>query len=72
MNTTKHAPMVKRAIAQGVDFLKDFHAQNNAGYICAELAKEAGYRKPKNANGSTGRYYFYLLKRIHDGQGEAK
>lgn len=26
-------------------------------------AKAYGYRKPKNANGSTARYFFYLLQR---------
>lgn len=28
-----------------------------------DAAKAAGYRKPKNANGSTGRYFYALLNR---------
>jgi hypothetical protein len=51
-----------KAIRLGVDFKKDFHAQAIGGQM-HELAKIYGYRKPKNANGSTGRYFFYLLQR---------
>jgi hypothetical protein len=47
---------------RGVDLRGDFHAQN-IGEFMAELAREHGYRKPKNANGSTGRYFFQLLQR---------
>jgi hypothetical protein len=50
------------AIRLGVNFKRDFHAQNVGGQL-GELAKQFGYRKPKSANGSTGRYFFYLLKR---------
>lgn len=46
----------------GVNFNTDFHAQSIGGKM-AELAREYGYRKPKNANGSTGRYFFQLLQR---------
>lgn len=28
-----------------------------------EVAKERGYRKPKNANGSRGRYWYEYLRR---------
>lgn len=56
------------AQAAGVDFDTDYHAQNFGDYL-SELARGAGYRKPKNANGSTGRYFFQLLKRLHDKQG---
>ncbi len=47
---------------QGVNFGKDFFAQSVGG-LCAELAREYGYRKPKNANGSTGRYFFACMQR---------
>lgn len=53
------------AIAQGVDFDTDFHAQS-FGDELSELARDFGYRKPAGANGSTGRYFFQLLKRLHD------
>jgi hypothetical protein len=50
--------------AEGVDFRKDVHAQSLSvmGRV-AELARQAGYRKSKNAPGSTGRMYYQLLKR---------
>ena len=57
-----YSTAISTAIGQGVDFRKDFFAQNVGGY-CAELAHTFGYRKPKNANGSTGRYFFALLQR---------
>jgi hypothetical protein len=47
---------------QGVDFEIDYHAQSIGGLL-AELARSYGYRKPKNANGSTGRYFFQRLQR---------
>jgi len=54
---------ITRAHQAGVDFRADFHSQN-IGLLMAELAKDYGYRKPKNANGSTGRYFFQLLQRV--------
>ncbi len=53
---------IEEAKREGVDFSRDFFAQNVGG-ICAELARKFGYRKPKNANGSTGRYFFARLQR---------
>lgn len=53
------------AIKQGVDFHRDFFAQNIGG-LCAELARNSGYRKPRNANGSTGRYFFARMQRQHN------
>lgn len=49
----------------GWDFKKDFHAQGTAGEKAelAALAKLAGYRKPKNASGSTSLYFFEHLKK---------
>ena len=43
------------------DFHKDITGFQ-AVYL-SELAKDSGYRKPKNANGSTARYFFNLLQR---------
>ena len=34
--------------------------------LLAEEAKAYKYRKPKNANGSLGRYFFEYLRRIID------
>jgi len=55
------------ACGHGVDFDSDFHAQSVGEYL-SDLAKDFGYRKPKNANGSTGRYFFQLLRRLHEKQ----
>jgi len=59
MKITK-SEAVKIAKQQGVNFCEDFHGQS-VGNIMADLAKKAGYKKPKNANGSTGRYFFNHL-----------
>lgn len=53
---------LNEAIGRGVDFDIDFHAQSK-GDVLAELAKAHGYRKPRDANGSTGRYFFQRLER---------
>ena len=47
----------------GVNFNKEFHAQSFGEELSA-IAKLAGYRKPKSASGSTGRYFFYHLDRL--------
>jgi hypothetical protein len=44
------------------NFFRDVSV-SQAGYL-AELAEESGYKKPKNANGSTGRYFFEHLKKL--------
>lgn len=54
---------VRLAEKMGVDFNKDFHAQSFGNELAA-LAKLVGYRKPSNASGSTGRYFFYYLKKF--------
>jgi len=52
------------AQANGVQFSKDYFQMGYANQvIIADLAKKWGYRKPKNANGSTSRYFYALLKR---------
>lgn len=52
------------AIAYGIDLSADFHALP-ASTVCRvlEAADSVKYRKPKNANGSRGRYFFARLKR---------
>jgi hypothetical protein len=48
----------------GIDIHANFHTLSSSQVgVIVELAKDCGYRKPKNANGSTGRYYFAALKR---------
>jgi hypothetical protein len=42
----------------------DFHTlPPSQAVLLAEKAKLAGYRKPRNANGSTARYYHAYLQR---------
>jgi hypothetical protein len=48
----------------GIKIDADFHTLTSTQVeIIVDLAKRAGYRKPKNANGSTGRSYFEALVR---------
>jgi hypothetical protein len=48
----------------GVDFNKDFYQQGfQMATELVAIAKLKGYRKPKNANGSTARYFFQYLKK---------
>lgn len=50
--------------AKGIDFTADFHVLSSAQVeLLVEAAKGARYRAPKNANGSTGRCFFYYLAR---------
>lgn len=56
---------LQEAIAMGVDFDKDFHAQS-FGNELTELAKKVGYRKAPSSSGSTGRAFFYHLQKIYD------
>ncbi len=57
---------ISDAIHSGVRFHKADFFQQNVGEICADLAREYGYRKPKNANGSTGRYFFARMQRQYN------
>ncbi len=58
----------KMAKKVGVNFNKDYHAQSKGNEL-HDLARLAGYRKPKNANGSTGRYFFYHLDKLRKKRG---
>jgi hypothetical protein len=54
----------QRAVAAGADFKRDvFQQPLSVMGEMHELANKSGYRKPKNANGSTGRYFFEHLKK---------
>lgn len=60
----KLSPKEAKAIlvADGVDFDRDFHALSSAHVAwIVDVAKLAGYRKSKNAPGSTARMYFQYL-----------
>jgi hypothetical protein len=49
---------------QGVDFSKDVFEQRMSDMqLVVDAAHAAGYRKPPNAPGSTGRMYYELLQR---------
>lgn len=48
-----------------IDFTADFHTLTSSqvdGLV--HWAKAYGYRKPKSANGSTGRYFYAFLVRL--------
>jgi hypothetical protein len=48
----------------GIDPRGDFHALTSSQVeVILEQARLSGYRKPKNANGSKARYYFYAVQR---------
>jgi len=49
---------------QGINFSKDvFELSTSQLTEVAEISRKTGYRKSKNAPGSTGRMYFQLLQR---------
>ncbi len=48
----------------GVTFREDFHTLDGLKVqAILDEAKAHGYRRPKNANGSTARYFFEAVKR---------
>lgn len=49
----------------GVNFSKDFYEQPlSVSSELVAIAKLAKYSKPKNANGSTARYFFAHLQKV--------
>lgn len=51
-------------IGHRLDLTADFHALNSdTVLLLADTANTVGYRAPKNANGSTARYFFQYLTR---------
>lgn len=65
MTQRNYERALQLAMTHGVDFDTDFHAQSFGPWL-SELAKKFGYRAPKNGSSSTGRHFFYLLKRLYD------
>lgn len=52
------------ALLSGVNLAADFHTLNSATVErLAEVARAVGYRKSRNANGSTARCFFEYLTR---------
>ena len=52
--------------SEGINFARDYHesVSMSQGNRIAEVAKQTGYRKSKNAPGSTARMYFQYLSRL--------
>lgn len=48
--------------SKGINFSSDFHSLSHSQQsLIAEVARKAGYRKPRTASGSTARYFFKHL-----------
>lgn len=61
MSTKKAAAL---AMLPGLDLAADFHTLNSdTVQLLADTARAVGYRAPRNANGSTARYFFAYLAR---------
>jgi len=57
------APILAR---ENISLEADFYTlPASAVCVLVDLARSQGYRKPKHANGSTGRYYFTALQRLN-------
>ena len=55
---------IKMVEGNGIDLTANFFTlRSDEVAVIVEQARVWGYRKPKAANGSTGRYFFQLLKR---------
>ena len=53
------------AIDYGINFKKDFYDLSSSQVTdLLKVAKMQGYKKPKTATGSTGRYYFEYLSKV--------
>ena len=54
------------ATTYGIDLRKDFYTLSSSEVAqVLELADLVKYRKPKQANGSRGRYFFAYLQRAY-------
>lgn len=60
--------------SEGVDFSRGYYESisTSEGERIAEVARMAGYRKSKNAPGSTGRMYYEYLSRLKTGRAHAQ
>lgn len=64
MNTTATKKAAALALLPHLDLTADFHALDSDTVLqLADVAKAVGYRRPRNANGSTARYFFAYLAR---------
>ncbi|HEO1552411.1 hypothetical protein I4940_08035 [Pseudomonas aeruginosa] len=55
---------IRETLRSVVDFSADFHTLNSGAVeALVDAARANAYRKPKNANGSTARYFFAYLNR---------
>ena len=67
MKKTKLSKTAAKELAKkaGWDFSKDYHAQDSPSKVedLRAIARLVGYKKPANASGSTGRYFFHHLKK---------
>lgn len=55
----------KIAVEMGFNFKKDFYTLSQSEVLqLLKIAKLQGYRKPKTASGSTGRYYSEYLSKV--------
>lgn len=60
-----HHEAKRRLQAAGIDFGKDSDELSmSEKQLVVDVAREAGYRKRKDAPGSTGRMYFQYLRRL--------
>jgi len=61
----KNAIYVELAATSGIDLSKDYLTLSTAEVQrVIDLANFVKYRKPKQANGSRGRYFFAYLQRL--------
>ncbi len=65
MNKSKQDQGRRLARQANIPLIGDYYAVINSCHAgdLAEIARTVGYRRPKNANGSTSRYFFEYLKR---------
>lgn len=71
MSTISKLEAYKLAKKAGINFSKEDSDMQGLSAMSelASIAKLAGYRKPKTASGSTGRYFFYHLLRLKKKRG---
>ena len=71
MTTISKFEAYKLAKKAGIKFHKKDSDQQDLSALSelAAVSKLAGYRKPKTASGSTGRYFFYHLLRLKKKRG---
>ena len=71
MTTINKFEAYKLAKKAGIKFHKEDSDSQDSSAISElhAISKLAGYRKPKTASGSTGRYFFYHLLRLKKKRG---